>query len=205
MSRREPWVTQNFRVVLQHLHASKIESNYGRLTRDNLAMLKPQLGSGCWMHPALQLNSTSRTTSSDSNEVKNVEAQPPVPSSPSFITPNWLKWVLRIVLSLLLRFWNHNQIRQRLQKIEGEAEVVVEEVEAIANSVEKLEDVVEEIAEDVAEHLSEDSKLKNAALVVERLSKQAADFTEEFSHKVDVFQNELDDWETLLEPFIEEK
>lgn len=68
-----------------------------------------------------------------------------------------------------------------------EAEFVVEEAEAVAKVVEKVATVAEKVSEDVAEMLPENGKLRKAALVVERASKEAAhdaQLTEEFIHKV---------------------
>ncbi|KAF7843000.1 uncharacterized protein G2W53_005298 [Senna tora] len=203
MSRREQWVTQNFRVVLHLLRASKIESNYGGFQRNSLVMPKSKLGNGYWMHPGLQFYSTNRFTSSDSYGVKNVKAQQPVPSSPSFIFPNWLKWALGSVVSLLLPLWTHNL--QTLQKIEGEADILIEEVEEVAKAVEEVANVTDELAEEVAQHFGEDSKLEKAALVVENVSKEAVNVTEEFIHKVDELKKDLNDLESSLQPFIDEK
>lgn len=71
-----------------------------------------------------------------------------------------------------------------------EAEFVVEEAEAVAKVVEKVATVAEKVSEDVAEMLPEDGKLRKAALVVERASKEAAhdaQLTEEFLHKVLIY------------------
>ncbi|MCI45824.1 hypothetical protein A2U01_0067063, partial [Trifolium medium] len=62
----------------------------------------------------------------------------------------------------------------KLQRIEGEAEIVIEGVEKVAEAVEKVANVAEKISEDVAEMLPEDGELKKVALVVESASKQAA-------------------------------
>lgn len=72
----------------------------------------------------------------------------------------------------------------------AEAEFVVEEAEAVAKVVEKVATVAEKVSEDVAEMLPENGKLRKAALVVERASKEAAhdaQLTEEFLHKVLIY------------------
>lgn len=69
----------------------------------------------------------------------------------------------------------------------GEAEMVVEGAEKVADVVEKVAMRAEKVAEDVSENLSDGSNLKNAALIVENISKQAAHdahLTENFLHKV---------------------
>ncbi|XP_027338095.1 uncharacterized protein LOC113852035 [Abrus precatorius] len=90
--------------------------------------------------------------------------------------------------------------------INSEAELVVEEVEKVANAIEKVAMIAEKVSEEVAEKLPEDGKLKKAALVVERLSKQAAhdaELTIEFIHKVDEFKNDLDDLESFIAPIVD--
>lgn len=69
----------------------------------------------------------------------------------------------------------------------GEAEMVEEDVEKVADVIEEVADMAEKVAEDIAENLPQDSKLKEAALVVEDVSKEAAHdahLTQEFIHKV---------------------
>ncbi|XP_028771664.1 uncharacterized protein LOC114728874 isoform X1 [Neltuma alba] len=206
ISSRGSWLNQNFRHVLQILSTtrnSRFESNYERFQRSSLIISGSKFGSGYWMHPGVNFFSTNRSTSSDSNGAKSVNVQPPVTSSASFRFSGWLRWVFGSVLSFLLALSNN---WQKLRRIEGEAEMVVEGVEKVANVVEKVATVAEEVAEDVSENLSDESNLKNAALVVENISKQAAHdahLTQDFLHKVDEVKNDLDDLESFVEPIID--
>ena len=71
--------------------------------------------------------------------------------------------------------------------IKGKAEMVVEEVENVAEMVEKAAKLAEKVSSDVADMLPENGKLKETALFVERVSKQAAQdaqVTIDFIHKV---------------------
>ncbi|KAJ1396520.1 hypothetical protein SESBI_32444 [Sesbania bispinosa] len=189
MSRTGLLVTKKFRSVLDVLHASRFQSNYGNgtLPRNCSIMSAAKLRNGYWMNLGLQL-------------VSNAKVQPPVPTSPSFKFPYWLRWVLSSIFTLLLPFWKYDL--KKLQRIEEEAEFVVEEVEKVANVVEKVAIVAEKISEEVAEKLPEDGKLKKVALVVERVSKHVAhdaQLTVEFIHKVEEFKNV----ESFIEPIID--
>ncbi|RDX69562.1 hypothetical protein CR513_51318, partial [Mucuna pruriens] len=95
-----------------------------------------------------------------------------------------------MVLSLLLPFWK--PYWGKLQRIEGEAELVVEEVEVVAKVVEKVAMVAEKVTEDVAEMLPDDGKLRKAALVVQHASKQ-----------VEELKSDLDDLDAFVEPVID--
>jgi len=69
----------------------------------------------------------------------------------------------------------------------GEAELVVEGVEAVAEMVEKVATATDEMAEEMAEKLPEKNKLKQVALVLEHISEVAAHeahLTQDFLHKV---------------------
>lgn len=69
----------------------------------------------------------------------------------------------------------------------GEAEIVVGEVEKVAKVVEKVATVTEKVSGDVANILPDKSKLKDAALLVEHISKvtaEDAELTEQFIQKV---------------------
>lgn len=65
--------------------------------------------------------------------------------------------------------------------------MVVEEAESVAKVVEKVATVADKISAEVADKLPENGKLKEAALLVERVSEEAfrdAQLTEDFLHKV---------------------
>lgn len=205
-SRSGSWLTQNFRHVLQILgptRNTRFEPNHERFQRNSLIISGSKLGSGFWMHPGVNFFSTNGSTGSDSNGGKSVKVKSPVASSASFSFSGWLRWVFGSALSFLIAFSNN---WQKLRRIEGEAEIVVEEAEKIANVVEKVATMAEKVAEDVSENLSDESTLKSAALMVDKISKQAAHdahLTQEFLHKVDEVKNDLDDLESIVEPIID--
>lgn len=69
----------------------------------------------------------------------------------------------------------------------GEAEMVVGEVEKVANVVEKVATVTVKISDDMANILPNNSKLKDAALLVEHIAKvtvEDVELAEHFIHKV---------------------
>jgi predicted house-cleaning noncanonical NTP pyrophosphatase (MazG superfamily) len=72
----------------------------------------------------------------------------------------------------------------------GESEIIVEEVEHVAEVVEKVATVAtvaEKVSEEVAEVLPENGKLKETALLMEAVSKATAHdakLTQDFIHKV---------------------
>ncbi|RDX77912.1 hypothetical protein CR513_41878 [Mucuna pruriens] len=207
MSRRgSSWITQKFRSVVDIVRATKYQSSYVGLQRNRPIVSAARTERGYWMHPGQQFFSTNSNISTNAKGIKDVKVQPdaPAPASKIFTFSNWLRWVLGIVLSVLLPFWK--PYWGKLQRIEGEAELVVEEVEVVAKVVEKVAMVAEKVTEDVAEMLPEDGKLRKAALVVQHASKQAAhdaQLTEEFVHKVEELKNDLDDLEAFVEPVID--
>ncbi|CAH2051891.1 unnamed protein product [Thlaspi arvense] len=122
-----------------------------------------------------------------------------------FNFPSWGRWAIGSAISLVLSFWNNKRI-QKLKQIEGEAELAVEGVEAVAEMVEKVASATEKLAEEVTEKLPEKSKLKQAALVLENISKVAAHeahTTQEFLHKVEKVTQDLDDLEAMIEPLVD--
>ncbi|KAK7319455.1 hypothetical protein RJT34_04176 [Clitoria ternatea] len=200
-TRGSSWITLKFRSILDVVHASKFQSSYVGLKR-NTTIVPPaaRIGSGYRIPPGMQLFSTN----AKGTQSVNVHPEAPAPACKIFTFPYWLRWVLGTVLSFLLPFWKHNF--EKLQRIEGEAEIVVEEVEKVAKVVEKVATVAEKVSEDVAEMLPEDGKLRKAAIVVEHASKQVAhdaQLAEEFIHKVEEVKNDLDDLETFVKPVID--
>ncbi|TKY59471.1 hypothetical protein E2542_SST16560 [Spatholobus suberectus] len=207
MSNRGPsWITQKFRGVLDVVRASKFQSSYVALQRNRPIVSAARTERSYWMHPGQQFYSTNSNTNTNPEGIKDVKVQPeaPAPASKFFTFPYWVRWVLGMVLSLLLPFWK--PYWEKLHRIEEEAEFVVEEAEEVAKVVEKMATVAEKVSEDVAEMLPEDGKLRKAALVAERASKQVAhdaQLTEEFIHKVEELKNDLGDVEAFVEPVMD--
>ncbi|KAL5563947.1 hypothetical protein UlMin_033694 [Ulmus minor] len=154
-------------------------------------------------------SSRSRTTFGTKMVKDGTEMEvqpPPVPANsqwPKF--PYWARWLLG---SLLTSLTFPNQKWNKLRKIEGEAEMVVEEVKTVAEVVEKVATVAEKVSLEVAEKLPENSKLKHTALFVEHLAENAAQdaqITKDFIHKVDELKHELESLKVLVEPVVEAK
>ncbi|KAK7400346.1 hypothetical protein VNO78_11552 [Psophocarpus tetragonolobus] len=204
------WITLKFRGVLNVVRASKYQSSYVALERNRPIVSEARTDRPYWMHPDQQFYSTkSNNTSSNVKGTKDVKVQPeasapaPAPISKYFAFPHWLRWILGMVLSLLLPF--RKPYCGKLQRIEEEVELVAEEAEVVAEVVEKVATMAEKVAEDVAEMLPEDGKLRKAASVVQRASKEAAhdaQLTQQFIHKVEELKNDLEDIDAFVEPVI---
>ncbi|CAL1352600.1 unnamed protein product [Linum trigynum] len=124
------------------------------------------------------------------------------PPSPRYGFSGWAKWLLGTILTVVLPFWK--QKWERLKTIEGEAEIVAEQVESVAEIVEQVATVAENVSAEVAESIpGSGGKLKEAALMVERVSKvtaHEAHVAREFLHKVDKLKDDLDELEKMVEP-----
>ena len=75
-------------------------------------------------------------------------------------------------------------------RVVGEAEVVMEEVENVAQIIERVATVAEKVSAQVADILPDHTKLKQTALLVERVSEiaaQDAQLTQDIIHKVHPF------------------
>ncbi|XP_010518257.1 PREDICTED: uncharacterized protein LOC104793566 isoform X1 [Camelina sativa] len=141
------------------------------------------------------------------SNVSNDSKMQPSPPSQWFNFPSWGRWVIGSAMSLVLSFWNNKRI-QKLKRIEVEAGLVVEGVEAVAEMVEKVATATDEMAEAMAEKLPEKSKMKQVALVLEHISEVAAHeahLTQDFLHKVEKVTQDLDDLEQMIEPLINKK
>ncbi|KAH1050024.1 hypothetical protein GLYMA_08G070200v4 [Glycine max] len=224
-NRGSSWITLKFRGVVDVIRASRYQSNYVALQRNRPIVSAARTERGYWMHPGQQFYSTnSINPSTNPKGIKDVkpQAEALAPASKILTFSHWLRWVLGMVLSLLLPFWKPYWKKLQIVEVQTkqitwfvkwgqnvhsvEAEFVVEEAEAVAKMVEKVAMVTEKVSEDVAEMLPEDGKLRKAALVVERASKEAAhdaQLTEEFLHKVEELKNDLDDLEAFVEPVID--
>ncbi|XP_038683392.1 uncharacterized protein LOC119983739 [Tripterygium wilfordii] len=164
-------------------------------------------------HSGLQLiNSANKETwrEPDTNLVRKDESNnnvapppPPPPPPPRFNFAIWAKMIFGSLLSFLLPFWS--QKLQKIRQIQGETEMVVEEVEKVAEVVEKVAIAAEKLSGDVAENLPDSARLKQAALFLERISEKTAHdahVTEDFMHKVDAVERDLDALENIVEPLI---
>lgn len=148
-------------------------------------------------------------------DAAGIEGNGTPPPSPPTPTPspqppsrgrftNWVRLVFGSVISILVAFWMPKWTS--FLKIRGKAEVVMHEIEQAAEVVEKVATVVEKVSEEVADNLPNDSKLKEAASIVEHISKEAAKdalIAQEIIHKIDDAEQDLEDVGEIIEPIIE--
>ncbi|KAF8404663.1 hypothetical protein HHK36_009551 [Tetracentron sinense] len=130
----------------------------------------------------------------------NFHPPAPLPLKPSFLAR--ARWLLGSILSLFLPFWEKKCAK--LKRLEGEVEVVAEEVENMAEVIEKVATVVEKVSAEVADILPDGGNLKEGALLVEHVSKDAAkdaQLTIYYIRKVDDLKQDM---ETLVEPLIDQ-
>ncbi|XP_073007159.1 uncharacterized protein [Typha latifolia] len=140
---------------------------------------------------------TKMETIADQSDKKPKSSR--LPSRLSFFT--WARWTFGSILTILLPLW-HNKWMGLLQ-IEGEVEMVADVVENTAEVVEKVATMAEKLSSDMADRLPEDTKLKEAAVFVERASKEIAEeaqLAQDIIHKVDKLVEEV---ETFLDPITE--
>ncbi|KAL5854997.1 hypothetical protein ACOSQ3_004830 [Xanthoceras sorbifolium] len=167
-----------------------------------------KLGHGYSIHQGLQSigsnsgiwkkQNTNKVKLKDEMDKFRPAAGPSPPPPPRFNFFLWARWVLGSLLTLFLPLWK--QKWDKLYKIEGEAEMVAEEIEKIAEATEKLS---EEAADKIPEN---HQKLKDTALFIQRLSKATAhdaQLTLNIFHKVDELKEDLNDLETLVEPIVD--
>ncbi|XP_050210059.1 uncharacterized protein LOC126660538 [Mercurialis annua] len=210
MPAKGSWRSRNVRSVLQLVYRYRFRSS------DNVSIghgsssgskVPGNIGYGFNpMHPGLQMYSTNggAWNNLEANKVKvtkdeMVRAPEPDPSRFNFST--WAKWMLGSFLSILLPFWK--QKWEKLKMIEGQTEMMIQEVETVVNVIEKAATMAEHISSEIAQKLPENGKLKKAALLVEHVSKVAAHdahLTEDIMHKVDELKHDFDELETMIEP-----
>ncbi|CAI8617935.1 unnamed protein product [Vicia faba] len=204
MSTKGSWMTLKFRGAVDVVRASRFQLTHRGFKRNSPIVTASRIGSSYWMQPSIQFFSTKRNISINANRLKDDEVQPEAPDSTIFAFSSWVKWVLCSLVSFMVPFWRQNW--EKLQRIEEEAEFVIEEVEKVAEVIEKVAEEAEKVSENIAEKFPEDAKLKNAALVVENVSKQVAhdaQITEEFIHKIEEVVDDIEDVESFVEPAID--
>ncbi|KAL9417308.1 hypothetical protein AB3S75_040313 [Citrus x aurantiifolia] len=203
---------QNLLRIFHHYRASSINNSKGHIPRVTVAKLRH----GYSMHQGLHLISSNgeswrkqdthmaKSGMNNINGMNNNNPPVPTPAPSKFNFSLWAKWILGSILSLLLPFWK--QKWEKLKQIEGEAEIVIEEVEKAAEVVEKVATVAENVSAEVTEKLPDHTKFKDAALFVERVAKETAhdaQLTENFFHKVDEVKQDINDLEKLVEPVVD--
>ncbi|XP_062030264.1 uncharacterized protein LOC133746118 isoform X2 [Rosa rugosa] len=201
----------------------KFRSILGTTLHRNRASCTTYLSNGCQGHEVSAPTAVSnmfghrgysannplglRLFSSTNNKPWTKLEQPlPATTSSRHTISNWVRWILGSLLSILIPVWTH-KYWGNLQKIEGEAEVVMEEVDNVAKVVERVATVAEKVSADVADKLpTNHTRLKEIALLIERVSElaaQDAQLTQDFIHKVDALKQDLGDLKTLVEPVVD--
>ncbi|CAN1302688.1 hypothetical protein LINPERPRIM_LOCUS25573 [Linum perenne] len=108
---------------------------------------------------------------------------------PRYSFTSWVKWVLGTILTIVLPFWKHKW--ERMKTIETEV-------------VEQMATVAENLSSEAAEIIpSTNGRLKEAALVVERISKTTAHeahVARDFLLKLEKLQHDFDDLEKMVQP-----
>ncbi|XP_010266756.1 PREDICTED: uncharacterized protein LOC104604186 [Nelumbo nucifera] len=206
MSMRRPIPSYNLRSFLRLI--TRYRSQIGAFSSDHL----PDISTRNHLHGApinhgLKFLSVSHSRLHTSPDTKMVvkdnvdDVKPPVPPPSSRTSfSSWAKWVLGSILSLFLPFWKHKW--ENLLRLEDEVEMVAERVENVARAVEKVASVAEKVSAEVADIIPHDGKLKEAALLVERVSKETAkdaQLAQDIVHQADELKQELD---TIIEPFV---
>ncbi|XP_061988795.1 uncharacterized protein LOC133707256 [Rosa rugosa] len=212
MAKREYfWGIYKFRSILgTTLHCNRAScTTYLSNGRQGHEVSAPTAVSNMFGHRGYSANNPLglRLFSSTNNKPWTKLEQPlPATTSSRRTIPNWVRWILGSLLSILIPVWTH-KYWENLQMIEGEAEVVMEEVDNVAKVVERVATVAEKVSADVADKLpTNHTRLKKIALLIERVSElaaQDAQLTQDFIHKVDSLKQDLGDLKTLVEPVVD--
>ncbi|CAK9163151.1 unnamed protein product [Ilex paraguariensis] len=207
MSVRNSSSYYKLRSLITFLHRYRVYSGHSSLSGRHDEVLSSNLRHSWSMHQGLRLISTNsrvgETSKTDMLKDDRVKVQSAAPVHSSYNFPTWAKWLLFSMLSLLLPL-GHQKWGKWLT-LEGKVENAIEEVEVVAEVVEKVATVVEKVSAEVADELADNSKLKEAALMVEHGSSVAAkdaQLTIDFIHKAENLKVDLKDLETMVEPVI---
>ncbi|XP_042379039.1 uncharacterized protein LOC121971709 [Zingiber officinale] len=141
--------------------------------------------------PASSSNGGGRSDDERSSGRKLLLLPRLVPPRSSF--SSWAKWLIGSALALLIPLWKKGW--PALLRIEEEVEKVADAAEVAAEVVEQIAGVVEKVSSEVAEKLPEESKLKGAVLLVEQVSKEAAEEAQaarDIIHKVNEVRQEVE-------------
>ncbi|KAJ6420759.1 hypothetical protein OIU84_028174 [Salix udensis] len=179
MSAKGSWPFYNLRSFLELIHRYRASSSYVSHSCGSSSTVS-RIGNGLSMHhQGLQfiVASSNKWRQFHFNMTKSDKAvlPPPVSDPPGSNFPTWAKWILGSILSIILPFWKRK--REELKRLEGEAEIIVEEVGHVAEVVEK-------------------SKFQNAAA-------HDAKLTQDIIHKVDALKHDIDDLKMMVDPVME--
>ncbi|KAL8536223.1 hypothetical protein ACS0TY_011742 [Phlomoides rotata] len=140
----------------------------------------------------------------ENGQIEEVQVQQTTPFPSKFVFSKWMKRVLGSLVLVLLPFWKNKW--DTLLTLEGEAEKVVEEVEVVVEVVEKVATTAEKVAEVVEKQLPNNSKIKEAAQVVEHVSSVAAhnvQLIQNLINKVDDVKQDVEELEKIVEPIVD--
>ncbi|KAF9663401.1 hypothetical protein SADUNF_Sadunf17G0046000 [Salix dunnii] len=205
MSAKVSWPSYNLRRFLELVHRYRASSsNVSHSCGSSYTVSK--IGHGLSTHQGLQLivANSIKWRRSHFNMTKSDKAVPPVSNPPGSNFPTWAKWIMGSILSIFLPFWKRK--REELKRIEGEVEIILDEVGHVAEVVEKVAAVADKVSEEVAEVLPENGKLKETALLIDKVSKATAHdakLTQDFIHKVDALKHDIDDLKMMVDPVME--
>ncbi|KAL4649440.1 hypothetical protein ACB092_01G013900 [Castanea dentata] len=126
---------------------------------------------------------------------------PPMPSNPASPGP-WYLWIVRLIVSSILRFFGIKF--GPLLKLKQEVDAVVETAEEVVEVVEKVAEEVDKVAEEISEHLPEGGKLRATAKIIEKVAERTAkdaQLVEDVIDKVEAVEKEV---ESLIDPVIDQ-
>ncbi|XP_020528268.1 uncharacterized protein LOC18423289 [Amborella trichopoda] len=185
----------SMRTALIHPPYSLLSTHFSHIShfRRNSSHFRSQRG--LKMFP----ESSERGNECGENPSASSAMESSIKPSPKWLIPKWAMWALGS-LSLFLPFRKTN--RNKAIKIEGEVEEVIEKVETVAKVVEKVAIVVEEVSSYIADKLPEGGNLKEAAILVENVSKEVvndAQVAKDLIHKLGELKDEV---EEVIEPVV---
>ncbi|KAK6156779.1 hypothetical protein DH2020_011027 [Rehmannia glutinosa] len=141
----------------------------------------------------------------EKDQSEEVQVQPALPAAPKFGLSNWVKWLLGSIISFMLPLWTNKW--HNLLTLEGKAVKVVEEVEVVAEVVEKVATTTDKALAEVVNQLPDNSKLKEAAQIMEHVSSvaaQDAQLIENIFHKAGDVKQDVEELEKMVEPIVDE-
>ncbi|KAL1564630.1 hypothetical protein AAHA92_06946 [Salvia divinorum] len=161
-------------------------------------------GSGS-LDQGLRLISSRSKLGTETNQSEEIiRERTQLPDLPRVGFSSWVKWLLGYVITFLLPFWKTKW--DNLLMLEGKVARVVEEVEVVAEVVEKVATTADKALEEVANQLPDNSKLKEAAQALEHVSSvaaQDAQLIENMINKVSDVKQDIEDLGSIVEPIVD--
>ncbi|XP_042061580.1 uncharacterized protein LOC121805695 isoform X1 [Salvia splendens] len=158
-------------------------------------------GGGGSLDQGLRLISSSSKLGTEKNQSGE---RTQLPDQPRVGFSNWVKWLLGYVVTFLLPFWKTKW--DNLLMLEGKVARVVEEVEVVAEVVEKEATTADKALEEVANQLPDNSKLKEAAQALDHVSRVAAQDAQQIKNiinKVSDVKQDIEELESIVEPIVD--